>query len=115
EVIFATDLGGPHHAQIAAAEPDRRLPNAADRRGQLLVDVAAEDHQRHIARLRVRDTQSVDERRLVAEALHCAREHHPAAVDDDDLVPLGTEFHYSARETLHEFLVLERCATNFYD
>src|SRR5262249_125633 len=52
---------------------------------------------------------------LVAEALHRAREHHTAAVYNDELVPFTAELRHGAREALHELFVFQRCATDFYD
>jgi len=56
---------------------------AVDEADDVLVDLADEDHARHLHGRLVRDPVTVDEPGLDAEAPEVARDLGPAAVDDD--------------------------------
>ena len=82
---------------VAAGEADGGLAERAKRGDQAFVDLAGEDHQRHVARFGIGDAQAGDEFALVAQRLQRARQLHAAAVHHGNLVAVAHQLRDGAR------------------
>ena len=67
---------------VLAGEPDRGLAVAVEPLDDFGVELADQDHLRHLDRLRVGDAQALVERDLEPEPVHVAGDLGAAAVDD---------------------------------
>ena len=105
---------GPCHGRdaeelaVVAREPHRRLPVAVDAHDDVLVDLADEDHLRHLDGVGVAHAQPADELDRHVEAVHVGRDVGPAAVDDDRVQPDVLQEHDVAREVLAQLRVGHR-------
>ena len=63
----------PEELPVVAAQPHRRLAVPAESQDDVLVDLADEDHLRHLDRGGVGDAQPVDELHRQVQALHVGR------------------------------------------
>ena len=70
-----------------AGEPDRRLAVAVEPLDDVGVELAEQDHLRHLDGLGVGDPQSLVEAHLHAEPVHVLGDLGAAAVDDDRVQP----------------------------
>ena len=68
---------------VLAGEADRRLAVAVEPLDDVGVELAEQDHPRHLDRLRVGDPQALVEADLEPEPLHVLGDLGAAAVDDD--------------------------------
>ena len=102
DVLAARPLhGGDAEEQaVVAAQPDGRLPVAAQAQDDVLVHLADEDHLGHLDGLGVAHPQAADELHGHVEPLHVVRDLRPAAVDDDRVHPDVLEEHDVAGEVL---------------
>src|SRR5919204_2063043 len=101
---------GAEELPVVAAQADRRLAVAVEAQDDVLVDLADEDHLRHLDGLGVGDPKSADELHRQPEALHVGGDLGPAAVHDDRVEPDVLEQHDVAGELLAQRRVLHRGA-----
>ena len=95
---------------VLAGEPDRRLAVAVEPHDDVGVDLAEQDHLRHLDGLGVRDPDALDEAHLHPEALHVAGDVGAAAVDDHRVQADVLEQDDVGGELVAQILVLHRRA-----
>ena len=95
---------------VLAREPDRRLAVAVEPADDVGVDLAEQDHLRHLDRLRVGDAHALDEPDLHPQPLHVAGDVRAAAVDDHRVQADVLEQHDVGGEGLAQLLVAHRGA-----
>src|SRR6185369_2888378 len=98
EINFALALRSTHALKVSAAKSKRRLPGASDRRDQLLIQLAGQDHDSDVAGIGVGDAEPVDELRLASQFFQRACERSAAAVYNNDLVPVRGKARYRGCE-----------------
>ncbi len=95
---------------VLAGEPDRRLAVAVEPLHDVGVELAEQDHLRHLDRLRVGDAQALVEAHLHAEPVHVLADLGAAAVDDDRVQPDVLEQDDVGGEGLAQLLLAHRRA-----
>jgi hypothetical protein len=95
---------------VLAPEPDRGLTVALQPGEDVGVDLAEQDHLRHLHRPLVRDPHALDELHLHPQPLHVFGDLGAAAVDDHRVHPDVLEQDHVGGERLAQLLVAHRSA-----
>jgi hypothetical protein len=105
-------LGGRHleEGAVLARQADRSLAVSVQPLDDFRVELADQDHLRHLDRVGIGDAHTLVEADLEAEPLHVAGDLRAAAVDDHRVQPDVLEQDHVAREGVAQLLVEHRRA-----